>query len=65
VADRFGRYLVAVLMAWVAMIVASVIGSVACGLGVAWTSLWAYLVQAHLMAQVQPAGAMAEPAAAL
>lgn len=65
VADKFSNYLVAVLMAWVAMIVASVIGSVACGLGVAWTSLWAYLVQAHLMAQVQPAGATAEPAAAL
>ena len=63
VTDKFSTYLVAVLMTCVAMIVASAIGSVACGIGVAWTSLWAYLVQSHLMAQVQPAGSVPETAA--
>ena len=51
---KFSDYLVAALMVLVAFIVASVIGSVACGIGVAWTSFWAYLVQSHLMAQLQP-----------
>ncbi|NLD72738.1 MAG: DUF4013 domain-containing protein [Chloroflexi bacterium] len=54
VTDQFSTYLVAVLMVAVAFIVAGVIGSVACGIGAAWTSFWAYLVQSHLMAQLQP-----------
>ncbi len=65
VSDKFSTYLVAALMSLVACIAASVIGSVALGIGVAWTSLWAYLVQSHLMAQVQPASALPQEPAAL
>jgi len=56
----FGNYLVAALMCLVASIVASIIGSVALLIGNAWTSMWAYLVQAHLMAQVEPAAVLSE-----
>ncbi len=84
VADRFGRYLVAVLMTVVATIVAGITGGVASfivrvvaritsevgasivsAITASLPSFIAMLVSAHLLAQLQPAGATAEPAAVL
>jgi len=53
--DHLSDYVVAWLMIMVAFVAASIIGSIACGIGIIFTSFWAYLVQAHLLAQVEPA----------
>ncbi len=53
--DNISDYIIAVLMIWVAEIIASIVGSVACGIGLIFTTFWAYLVQAQLLGQVDQA----------
>jgi hypothetical protein len=52
--DNIGNVIIAVLLSWVASIIAS-FGVILCVIGVFATSFWALLVQAHLYAQVAPA----------
>lgn len=59
--DHLSDYLVAFLLSIVASVVASVVGSVACGIGIIFTAFWAYLVQAHLYAHIEPTVAAPEP----
>ncbi len=49
---RLGGYIVALLVAWVASLAASLIGSALCLVGVAFTGFVALLVYAHLMGQL-------------
>ncbi len=51
--DTAGNYIVALLIIIVAGIVASIVGSIACGVGLIFTSFWATLVSAHLLGQVK------------
>lgn len=51
--DNLTNYIVAILLVIAALIVASVVGGVACGIGVFITSFWATLVAAHLFGQLQ------------
>ncbi len=45
---NIGSYVIAVVVYVVASMIASFVGSIACVIGVAWTSFWAYLVFAYL-----------------
>ncbi|MCZ7568552.1 MAG: DUF4013 domain-containing protein [Ardenticatenaceae bacterium] len=47
-----GNYIVAVLLGWVASLVAGVVAVFTCFLGTPWTSWWSTLVQGHLLGQV-------------
>lgn len=49
--DNLGSYLVAVVMSWIAGIIASV-GIFACFIGIIFTNFWSYVVYAHLFGQV-------------
>lgn len=51
--DNLGNYIIALLMMLVAGIAAGIVGGIACGIGVAFTSFWATLTGAHLLAQVK------------
>lgn len=50
--ENAGNYIIAILLSWVAQIVASVAALFTCGLGSPWTSWWSTLVGAHLLGQV-------------
>jgi hypothetical protein len=50
--DNLGNYVLAIIVAVILGTVASIIGSIACGIGVLFTSFWAMLAYAHLMGQV-------------
>lgn len=47
-----GNYIVAVLLGWVASLIAGVLALVTCFLGTPWASWWSTLVQGHLLGQV-------------
>ncbi len=49
--DNPASYLLAVIMSWVAGLIAS-LGLVACFIGVIFTNFWSYLVYGHLFGQV-------------
>jgi hypothetical protein len=51
VSVNLGGYIVMVLVYVVAMIVAEIVGSIACGIGIIFTIFWAQLVGSHLMGQ--------------
>jgi hypothetical protein len=51
ITSNIGGYVVAILIAWVASMIAAIVGSIACGVGLFFTSFWAYLVAAHLFGQ--------------
>ncbi len=51
ITSNVGGYVVALLIAWVASMVAGLVGSIACGIGIIFTSFWSYLVLAHLFGQ--------------
>jgi hypothetical protein len=51
ITSNIGSYIVAILVAWVASMIAGLVGSIACGVGIFFTSFWAYLVVAHLLGQ--------------
>lgn len=53
-----GAYIVALLMVVVAFLAASIVGTIACVVGLCFTTFWATLVAAHLFAQVAPAPAV-------
>jgi len=61
--ENLSDYIIAWLMSIVAAIAASIVGSIACGIGVIFTSFLAFLVWAHLLAQVdhKAAGTVAGP----
>jgi len=50
--ENLSNYIVAVLMCLVAFIAASIVGGIACGIGIIFTSFIAMLVSAHLLSQV-------------
>lgn len=52
ITENLGSYLVAVVMSWVAGLVAA-IGLIGCFIGVIFTNFWAYLVYGHLFGQVR------------
>jgi hypothetical protein len=59
-----GGYIVAILISWLASLIASIVGGILCGIGVLFTSFWAILVFAHLFGQlayVPGTGTPAEP----
>ena len=49
---NLGNYLLAIVIAIVAMAVAQIVGVIACGVGALFTIFWAYLVYAFLMGNV-------------
>jgi len=51
ITGNLGNYILALILAWVASFIAS-FGIIACGVGVLFTSFWAYLVMAHLFGQL-------------
>lgn len=51
IAGNTGNYIVAVLIGWVASIIAG-LGTILCFVGVFFTLFWGYLVMAHLWGQV-------------
>lgn len=59
IAANVGNYVVAVLLGWVASVIAG-FGTILCIIGVFFTAFWSYLVMAHLWGQV---GRRALPAA--
>lgn len=61
VRDNLGDYLVALLVTLGAVILASIVGSILCGVGLVFTIFWSNLVTAHLLGQV---GAGASPTVA-
>lgn len=48
---NLGQYIVMLLVMLVASLVAGIVGSLACGIGVIFTSFWALLVAGHLFGQ--------------
>jgi len=56
---NIGGYIIALLVAMVAGIIAQIVGGIACGIGILFTSMWAYLVSANLFGnlarEAQPA----------
>lgn len=54
ITGNLGNYIVALILAWVASIIAS-FGIIACGVGVLFTTFWGYLVMAHLGGQLHRA----------
>ena len=54
-----GGYIIALLVAMVAGLIAQIVGSIACGIGILFTLMWAYLVSANLFGnlarEAQPA----------
>ena len=62
--DNAGQVLAAVIIAWIVAFVANFVGLLVCGFGLFFTSVWAFLVQSHLFAQIGLAAEMeATPAA--
>jgi hypothetical protein len=51
ITSNLGNYIIALVLTWVAGFIAS-FGTIACIVGVLFTSFWAYLVMAHLLGQV-------------
>jgi hypothetical protein len=51
VSSNLGGYVVMILVSVVALIVAEIVGTIACGIGLLFTMFWAYLVSGHLMGQ--------------
>ncbi len=54
-----GGYIIALLVAMVAGLIAQIVGGIACGIGILFTLMWAYLVDANLFGnlarEAQPA----------
>lgn len=48
---KLGSYIVALLVAIAAFIIAEIVGSIACGIGIFFTMFWAYLVMSYLFGQ--------------
>ena len=49
---NLGQVIVAVLLAWVASLIGSLVGTLLCGVGLLLTGFWAFLVESHLYGQV-------------
>ena len=52
VRTNISQYIVVVLLNIVAQLVASIVGGIACGIGVVFTTFWATLVMVHLLGQL-------------
>lgn len=50
--ENIGEIIIAVLVLWAVQIVASIVGSILCGIGLLFTSFWTYVVQFHLFGQI-------------
>lgn len=53
IAANLGDYIIALLLTFVAFLVASIAGSILCGVGLFFTTFWAILVGAHLLGQIE------------
>ncbi len=53
VSRNVGGYIVALVVAWLASLAASIVGGILCGVGILFTTFWAMLVSAHLLGQLQ------------
>lgn len=62
ITKKVGDYLIAWLVYLLAGIVASVVGGIACGIGVLFTTFWCYLVTAKLFGDLIGPGEAAGPA---
>lgn len=62
ITGNVGDYLVAWLVYVLALIIASVVGGIACGIGVLFTTFWSYLVMAKLFGDLIGPGEAASPA---
>jgi len=54
ISTNLGDYIIALLLSIVAFLVASIAGSILCGIGLLFTMFWVTLVGAHLLGQVEP-----------
>ncbi len=54
ITKNLGNYILAILLTWLAGLIAG-LGVIACIVGMAFTSFWAYLVMAHLYGQLHRA----------
>ncbi len=50
--DHIGDIIIAVIVIWLVQIAASFVGSLLCGVGLFFTSIWAMMVQGHLYGQI-------------
>jgi hypothetical protein len=50
--DNISNYVLAIIAMIVISIVAAIVGTLACVIGLLFTSFWAYLIYVHLFAQV-------------
>ncbi|NOZ72670.1 MAG: DUF4013 domain-containing protein [Chloroflexi bacterium] len=50
--ENIGEIIIAVLVLWAVQIVASIVGSILCGIGLLFTTFWTYAVQFHLFGQI-------------
>ena len=50
--NHIGEVLIAVLISWVAGLVAGLVGTLLCGIGLLFTGFWASMVQYHLYGQI-------------
>ena len=62
VARNLGNYVVALVVAWLASLVAGIVGAILCGVGVLFTGFWATVVSAHLLGQVARESTAVAPA---
>ncbi len=65
IGDNLSNYIVALLLIIAASLVAGLVGFIACGVGLIFTSFWATLVSAHLLGQVQAEAVPASASASL
>ncbi|MHB0857454.1 MAG: DUF4013 domain-containing protein [Anaerolineae bacterium] len=59
--ENLSDYIIAILLILVAFTAASIVGGIACGIGVLFTTFWATLVSAHLLGQVRAGAGTIEP----
>lgn len=53
IGNNLGDYIIALLLTFVAFLVASIVGGILCGIGLFFTTFWATLVSAHLLGQIE------------
>lgn len=50
--ENIGDIIIVVLVLWAVQIIASIVGTILCLIGLLFTGFWSYLVQAHLFGQI-------------
>jgi len=62
ISHNLGGYIVALVIAWLASMIAGLVGAVLCLVGTLFTSFWATLVAVHLLGQLRRETIVAPPA---